>query len=60
MTDKKFIIPPRKYRGETAVVSARIPKDLIAEIDRLSQKTGRNRNEIIEMCIEFAVEHIEE
>lgn len=60
MTDKKFIIPTRKYRGETAVVSARIPKDLIAEIDRLSQKTGRNRNEIIEMCIEFAVEHIEE
>ncbi len=60
MNDKKLTIPPRKFRGDTAVVSARIPKDLIAELDRLSENTGRNRNEIIEMCLEFAVEHIDE
>lgn len=55
----KLQIPIRKYRGTTSVVSARLPKDLISAIDRVSKKTGYNRNEVLSMCLEFAVENIE-
>lgn len=59
MAEKKLIIQAKKYGGETAVVSARLPNDLIKKIDRICEATGRNRNEIIQMCLEFSVENIE-
>ena len=59
MADKKLIIPAKKYSGESAVVSARLPLDLIQRIDDICDLTNRNKNEVIQMCIEFAVENIE-
>ena len=59
MSEKKLKISAKKYNGDTAVVSARLPSDLIREIDEICEKTGRNRNEIIQLCLEFAVENIE-
>ncbi len=59
MAEKKLVIPPKKYRGPTAVVSARLPADLIASIDRAAEKTGYNRNEIIEKCLEYAIERLD-
>lgn len=59
MADRKLIIQAKKYSGETAVVSARLPNDLIKKIDAICKATGRNRNEIIQMCLEFSVENIE-
>lgn len=59
MADRKLIIQAKKYSGETAVVSARLPNDLIKKIDAVCKATGRNRNEIIQMCLEFSVENIE-
>ncbi len=58
MAKEKLVIQPKKYRGVTAVVSARLPSDLISSIDRVSKETGYNRNEIIEKCLEFAIEHM--
>lgn len=59
LADKKLIISAKKYVGDTAVVSARLPSDLIKRIDEICEVTGRNRNEVIQMCLEFAVDNIE-
>ena len=57
--DIKLIISSKKYVGDTAVVSARLPSDLIKRIDEICEVTGRNRNEVIKMCLEFAFDNIE-
>ena len=59
MAEKKLIIPSKKYTGETAVVSARLPLDLIKKLDEICDATGRTKNEVIQMCIEFSVDNIE-
>ncbi len=59
MADKKLSISTKKYKGETSPVSARLTLDLIARIDDVAEKTGRTRNEIIQKCIEFAIDNIE-
>ena len=56
--EKKLIIKPQKYTDETAVISMRLPKDMLADIDAIAAKTGRTRNEILLMSMEFAIEHI--
>lgn len=58
--DNKLIIHPRKPAYvKTTVVSARLPDDLLKQLDSLCQKTGRTRNELLVTCIEFALEHAE-
>ena len=59
LAEKKLVIPLKKYTGETAVVSARLPVDLIKKIDEICEATGRTKNEIIQMCLEFSVDNIE-
>ena len=60
MADDKFVIRPKKFRGTTAVVSARLPEDMIQALDRVSLHTGYNRNEIIMMCLEYAITRMED
>ena len=57
--EKKLVILPLKYSGETAVVSMRMPKDMLADIDAIATKTGRTRNEIMMLSLEFALEHLQ-
>ena len=52
-------ITPKKYAGETTIVSMRIAKDLLKDIDAVASITGRNRNEILTMSLEFALNHME-
>ena len=59
MSEKKLIIQPQKYGGETSVISMRIPKDMLVAIDNVASETGRTRNEILMLSIEFALEHME-
>lgn len=59
MSEKKLKISVKKYTGDTAVVSTRLPVDLVKKVDEICEETGRNRNEVVQMCIEFAVENIE-
>lgn len=59
MSEKKLIVEPKKYKSETSVVSARLPIDMIKEIDRVVEETGRTRNELIIMFLEFALENLE-
>lgn len=58
--DNKFVVRPRKPAfGKTSVVSARLPDDMIEELDKVAKKTGRTRNELIQMCIDYALKNIE-
>jgi hypothetical protein len=59
LSSEKLFIKPRKYRGETSVISSRLPSDMIREIDAIALSTGRNRNEIVLKCLSFALEHYE-
>ena len=56
--EKKLLISPQKYGGETAVISMRMPRDMLADIDKVAAKTRRTRNEILMLSIEFSLEHM--
>ena len=56
MAERKLIIPSKKYTGETAVVSARLPLDLIKKLDEICDATGRTKNEVIQMSLEFSLQ----
>jgi metal-responsive CopG/Arc/MetJ family transcriptional regulator len=58
METPKLYIPAKKYTGESTVVSTRLPKDMVAEMDRIAKETGRNRSEVMSLCLEFALEHM--
>ena len=60
MGKEHFTIPPRRFRGETAVVASRLPVELISLLDDLSRKTGRSRNEVIQLCLEYAIDNMED
>ena len=58
--EKKFVVHPRKPAfGKTSVVSARLPDDMILKLDKVAEETGRSRNELMQMCIDFALENLE-
>lgn len=59
MSDPILRISPKKYNGETTIVSMRMAKDLLKDIDNIANLTGRNRNEILTMSLEFALNHME-
>ena len=58
MDEPVFLIRQKKYVGETMVVSMRIPKDMLLDIDKAAEVSGRTRNEIISMSLEFALNHM--
>ena len=52
-------IGAKRYTEESTVISFRLPKDMLKEIDNVAQTTGRTRNEILTTGLEFALEHME-
>jgi hypothetical protein len=54
-----FRIPKKRYGGDTTVVSMRISRELLKDIDKVADLSGRNRNEILTMSLEFALQHTE-
>lgn len=56
---KKLIIKPNKYGGKSSVVSARIPDEMLHELDEISARTGKSRNELLVMMISFALDNTE-
>ena len=59
MPDKKLVISSKKYRGDSSVVSVRLPNDMIERLDAIAEQTGRTRNEIIQKCLTYSIENIE-
>ena len=55
MNEDQLII---KRRGEDGyrVFSVRIPESLIAKIDGIATESGRSRNEVIGILLEYSVE----
>lgn len=58
MNDEMLTIKERKFQGDTEVVSARLPSELVKELNFVAKETGHSRNEIIELCLTFAVNRI--
>lgn len=59
MDNEILKIRERKYRGETEVISARLPSELVRELSDIAQQSGRSRNEIIELCLTFALNRVQ-
>ena len=59
MSETVFRIPRRKYGGETIVISARIPKDMLSDLETAADIAVRTRNELLQMSIEYALKHME-
>ena len=57
MTEPTLCITPKKYTGDTTVISVRIPKDMLSDIDDITGKTGWTRNELLTRFIEFSLRH---
>lgn len=59
MSEKKLVISSKKFRGDSSVVSVRLPNDMIDKLDAIAEQTGRTRNEIILKCLTYSIENIE-
>ena len=59
MSEPVLRIPKKKYGGDTTVISMRISKELLNDIDKVAELAERNRNEILTMSLEFALRHTE-
>lgn len=59
METPAFYIPPKKYTEESTVVTMRLPKDMLRELDDIAKSTGRTRSEVMSLCLEFALGHLE-
>ena len=58
MQDPVLRIQPERYSGETTVISMRLAKELVKDIDAVAAATGYNRNGILTMSLEFALKHL--
>ena len=58
MDTDNLVIVPKRPKGEDGykVFSIRIKEDLVHKLDDVSAKTGRSRNEIIGLFLEYAAE----
>lgn len=59
MSNQKLVISSKKYRGDSSVISIRLPDDLVKKLDTIADETGRTRNEVIQKCLGFAVDNLE-
>ena len=46
--------------GEKEVISFRIPKSLLAEIDKIAVDNSLSRNEFMLQCLEFALDNLDD
>lgn len=58
-SDKKLVISSKRFRGDSCVASVRLPNELLKRLDEIAEKTGRTRNEIVQLCLEFSVDNLE-
>lgn len=58
MDDESLVIFPKRPKGEDGfkTFSIRIREELVNKIDDISAQTGRSRNELIGIFLEYAVE----
>lgn len=60
MQEDKFIVPRRRPAvGKSTVVSVRLPNATLSQLEEIAGKTGRTRNELVQMCIDYALARLE-
>lgn len=61
MDNEKLIITPKKLKGEDGykTFSIRVRETTIRKIDLIVSETGRSRNELIGLLLEYAISHCE-
>jgi len=59
MNEENLIIKKKRPKGEDGykTFSIRIKEELVFDIDELSSKTGRSRNELIGILLQYAMMH---
>lgn len=58
---EKLIISKKGIKGEDGykTFSIRIKDETVERLDKLSKETGRSRNELIGILLDFAIDHSE-
>ncbi len=58
---EKLIINKKALKGEDGykTFSIRIRDETVARLDRLAEETGRSRNELINILLDYAIENSE-
>ncbi len=59
MADRKLVLKSKRLRGEdgSKVISVRMREGLIARLDDVVNQTGRSRNELFSVLIEYALDN---
>lgn len=58
--EDKFIVSHRRPAvGKSTVVSVRLPDTMLAKLEDVAAQTGRTRNELVQMCIDYALSRLE-
>ena len=59
MEERVLKIEAKKYKEESQVISIRIPKDMLQDIDLIAKTSGRTRNEIMMLFLDFGIKNSE-
>ena len=59
MKNDSLVIRPKGLKGEDGykTFSIRIKESTVAQIDEISSKTARSRNELIGIFLDYAIDH---
>ena len=58
--EDKFIVPHRRPAvGKSTEVSVRLSDTMLAKLEDVAAQTGRTRNELVLMCINYALARLE-
>lgn len=57
MENKKLVITKKGHKGDDGykIFSIRIPEGLVSQLEIVAGETGRSRNEIITILLEFGI-----
>lgn len=63
MEEDHLILKPKRPKGEDGYkifsvrISVRIKEETVSKLDELSAQTGRSRNELIGIFLDYAIQH---
>ena len=59
MDNTNLVIHPKRAKGEDGyrTFSVRVKEDIVEQVNEIAAKTGRSRNELIGILLEYALAH---
>ena len=59
MAKEALIVTVKRPKGEDGYLtfSVRLREAVVSQMDKISQETGRSRNELVGLFLEYALEH---